>query len=85
LTIVTLLVWAAGVYLAAGFVTAVFALIRGLGRIDPDAEKATWGFRLIVLPGLVVLWPVLVRRFRSGEQDPPSEETPHKRMWRSAP
>ncbi|NNF03078.1 MAG: hypothetical protein HKN17_01320 [Rhodothermales bacterium] len=83
MTAATILVWVAGAYLAAGAVTAVVALVRGLGRIDPDAREATRGFRLIVFPGLVLLWPVVVRRLRSGEERPPSEQTAHKRMWRT--
>lgn len=85
MTFAAIIVWSAGAYLAVGLVTAVFALFRGLGRIDPDALNATWGFRLIVLPGLVLLWPVIVRRMRSGDRRPPAEKTAHKRMWRSSP
>lgn len=79
----SVIVWFAGAYLAAGVVTAIVSIVRGLGRIDPDAVNATWGFRLIVFPGLVLLWPVIVRRMMSGAPRPPAEQTAHKRMWRS--
>lgn len=84
MTLAAVIVWIAGVYLAVGVVTAIVALVRGLGRIDPDAQDATRGFRLIVLPGLILLWPVIARRMRSGERRPPAEKTAHKRMWRTS-
>lgn len=84
MTAATIIVWIAGAYLAVGAVTAAAALARGLGRIDPDAESATWGFRAMVFPGLVLLWPVILGRMRSGQLHPPEEKTAHKRLWRSA-
>ena len=83
MTAALIIVWIAGVYVAVGVVVAAAALVRGLGRIDPDAEDATWGFRMIVLPGLVLMWPLILGRMRSGERNPPPERTAHKRMWRT--
>jgi hypothetical protein len=81
MTLAAIIVWAAGLYLAAGLIVAASALVRGLGRIDPDAENATLGFRILVIPGLVLMWPVIIRRIRSGRREPPRENTAHKRMW----
>lgn len=83
MTAAVIIVWLAGAWVVAGVFVAGAALIRGLGRIDPDAAEATRGFRLIVFPGLVLLWPVILRRMRSGDRLPPAEHTAHKRMWRT--
>lgn len=44
------------VYALCGMVFAVVFMLRG--KADPAAEKGTWGFRVLVMPGLVALWPL---------------------------
>ena len=54
-------------YVAAGVVFAIAFVTKGIQRIDPVAEHAPVGFRLIVMPGAAALWPLLlVRWIRSG-------------------
>lgn len=65
------------VYIACGLAFAPFFVWRGVGRVDPAAKSAGLGFRLIVLPGVVALWPVLLLRWRSGRQ-PPAERNAHR-------
>jgi hypothetical protein len=65
-------------YLGCGLVFAIpFALV-GAKRIDPRAEHATRGFRLLVLPGAMALWPLLLHRWISGVHEPPEERTAHR-------
>ena len=65
------------VYIACGLAFAPFFAWRGVGRIDPAARSAGLGFRLIILPGVAVLWPVLLRRWLAGRL-PPSERNAHR-------
>ncbi|MEM9803152.1 MAG: hypothetical protein AAGA20_22730 [Planctomycetota bacterium] len=67
-----------GAYLAVGFVFAIAFSLFGAARIDPDARGATIGFRILVVPGATLLWPLLARRWITGAP-PPEERTPHKR------
>ncbi|MEO8195663.1 MAG: hypothetical protein ABI689_02960 [Thermoanaerobaculia bacterium] len=60
------LVRAAGAYAALGLLFALVFLSRGIARVDPGAAGSGWGFRLIVLPGVVALWPFLLRRWLAG-------------------
>jgi membrane protein implicated in regulation of membrane protease activity len=62
---------ALGVLFALAFVTV------GVGRVDPAARGATRGFRLLIFPGVVALWPLLAWRWlrRTG---PPEERSPHR-------
>ncbi len=53
----------AAVYSAAGVVFALAFLARGIERIDPAAHGASWGFRCLIAPGVVALWPWLARRW----------------------
>jgi hypothetical protein len=67
----------AGAYLAVGFVFSVPFAFLGAGKIDPDAQDATWGFRVMVIPGATLLWPLMAKRWMTGAP-PPEERTPHK-------
>jgi hypothetical protein len=58
-----LLVGAAGAYVAAGIAFAAAFLTWGVSRVDPVARHGTLGFRLIILPGVIALWPLLLVRW----------------------
>ena len=73
----TWLVRALGVYAALGAIFAVAFVTRGVERIDPAAKGASRGFRLIVVPGVVALWPLLLRRWIGGAP-PPVERSAHR-------
>ncbi len=69
----------AGLYLAIGTVFAVAFHAKGIARVDSGAVGAGLFFRLLVTPGIVALWPVLLgkwRRRRSEEDVSGSAETP---------
>ena len=74
------IVRAAEAYLALGLVFCVLFHWKGLTRIDPTARDGSWGFRVLISPGVIALWPFLARRWRSGQGTPPTEATPHKRL-----
>ena len=72
--------WAiVGAYLALGALFAVPFVLRGAAAIDPAARGGTLGFRLVILPGAVLLWPWLARRWRSGATAPDPARTAHVR------
>lgn len=58
-----LLVYGLTAYAAAGLIFAVCFVISGIGRVDTAARDAGLGFRLIVLPGVTALWPLLLKRW----------------------
>jgi hypothetical protein len=59
----TALFWVAGAYACAGVAFAAAFVTLGVARIDPVAKRAGWGFRLLILPGSVALWPLLAARW----------------------
>jgi len=73
-----LIVALAGVYLALGAVFAVAFAWRGCQAIDPAAATGTWGFRVLIAPGAAALWPLLLRRWRSGVGRPPTPRDAHR-------
>ena len=64
-------------YAGIGLVFAVLFLALGLARVDPVARGASFGLRLLLLPGCAALWPLLALRWARGRQAP-IERTPHK-------
>ena len=76
-TLPELLVLVVGIYSALGLLFAVPFVARGVKRIDPSAVEGTWGFRLLIVPGVVALWPLMLARW-IRRQEPPTEWTPHR-------
>ena len=75
---------ALGIYLTCGLAFAIpFALI-GVKQIDPHAAHGSWGFRLLIIPGTLFLWPLLAWRWIKGVHAPPEENNPHRRAARMA-
>jgi hypothetical protein len=67
-----------GIYLALGLVFAVPFAILGARKIDPSAAAATWGFKLLIIPGSAVFWPLLLRRWLT-KSPPPTECSAHRK------
>src|SRR5260221_14783122 len=73
-----------GAYLTCGLVFAIpFALV-GVKKIDPHAAHGSWGFRLLVIPGTIAFWPLLLRRWATGAKEPPEECNAHRRLASAA-
>lgn len=62
--IAELILAAAGTYIVLGAVFAFAFLGRGIDEVDPAAAVSGKAFRIIVTPGVVALWPVLLRRWK---------------------
>ena len=67
---------ALGIYLLVGLVFAIPFVFLGAKRVDPAAQQATWGFRLIILPGAAILWPLMWTRWIQGRH--PIERSAHR-------
>ena len=78
LDIARILVTLAGVYTAIGALFALAFAFVGAGRLDPVAKEGSWGFRLLILPGALALWPRLAHRGLRGAGKPPAEHNPHR-------
>lgn len=60
---VTIILIIVAVYLAAGLLFAIPFVIKGVTQIDESAICSKWGFRLIIIPGVIVFWPVLLMKW----------------------
>ena len=71
-----------GIYLACGLVFAIpFALV-GAKKIDPHAAHGSWEFRLLIIPGAMAFWPLLLNRWRNGIKEPLEQCDAHRRAAR---
>ena len=52
-----------GVYTGIGLLFAIAFLTVGISQVDPVSKASGVGFRLIILPGVAALWPVLLTRW----------------------
>jgi uncharacterized membrane-anchored protein YitT (DUF2179 family) len=65
-------------YLVMGFLFAIPFVLVGVKRIDRHATHGSWGFRALIIPGTMFLWPLLARRWMSGAGEPPEERNAHR-------
>ena len=66
-----------GAYIAIGLAFAIPFVCVGVAKIDPAAAKASIGFKLLIVPGCMVFWPLLMRRWWRGA-GPAEEWTSHR-------
>jgi len=69
--VVSMILLALVVYLMIGVLFTIAFQIKGLHTIDEATHGSPIGFRLIIIPGCVLLWPaLLVRWINTSKQRP---------------
>lgn len=81
-TLAELVVGLARVYALAGAAFCVPFVARGVTRIDPQAAGSPIAFRLLIVPGTIVFWPLLLLRWAAGSVAPPVELNAHRKAAR---
>jgi hypothetical protein len=62
-TVAELIVGVMAAYATAGLLFGAVFVAFGIDRVDAVAKGSGVAFRLIVLPGVAALWPLLLRRW----------------------
>lgn len=57
-------------YLGLGALFAAVFVAFGVSRIDSIARGMPWSARLLVVPGSLVLWPLLLFKWLTGTEPP---------------
>lgn len=65
-------------YGLAGVVFALAFLPKAAGRLNPQLNGASPMVRLLILPGVAALWPLMAWRWGTGASAP-IERNPHRR------
>lgn len=55
------------IYLAVGFVFSIYFLLKGAAKMDEVTKDSPWHFKLIIWPGIVLLWSVLLLKIIRDE------------------
>jgi uncharacterized membrane protein len=88
MTAATALVTLAQAWGVVGLAVAAVFLLWGIDRIDPAARGAV-AFRPLLVPGIVLLWPLVLWRWwrlarapeTAGRFDRPAPPRVHRRIW----
>lgn len=57
------------IYLLIGGMAAAVFVLWGIGRVEPNARGA-WAFRPLIVPGVVLVWPLVLLRWWRLERGP---------------
>lgn len=58
----TVILWLAGLYAGAGLIIALPFALRGASSLV-DQAPVSWGARLLLIPGTILLWPFILKRW----------------------
>jgi len=61
--IIEIILWLAAIYGLLGFVFAIAFVTKGVNITDEGAHGSSIGFRIIIIPGTMVFWPVLLKKW----------------------
>lgn len=53
----------AGLYLLFGLLFAILFVSKGVEKVDEGAHGGSIGFRIIIIPGTMVFWPLLLGKW----------------------
>jgi hypothetical protein len=63
-TLAKAFVYALETYAGLGVIFAASFVCFGVQRLDPAAQGSGIAFRLLILPGVTALWPMILYRWR---------------------
>lgn len=78
-----ILLYAIATYAVLGVGFGLYFSARGAAKVDPLAKDGTLGFRILIFPATVALWPLLLVRVRRGGA-PALERNAHRERARIA-
>jgi hypothetical protein len=61
--IIELLFRIIAIYLISGFVFAIAFIFKGVDQVDEGAHGSSIGFKIIIIPGTIVFWPLLLKKW----------------------
>ena len=64
--IISVLLITALIYLLIGVLFVPFFYAKGIRHIDETVKGSSIGFYIIISPGVIVFWPVLLRKWRKA-------------------
>lgn len=60
--VLQIFIWLFLAYLLAGLLFGCWFVFKGVNKVDPGMEGAPWTLRVLLLPGSMAIWPVLIKK-----------------------
>ena len=60
--VISIILIIATIYLVMGLLFTTFFLAKGIHKVDEGAHGSPLSFRLIIAPGVIVFWIVLLKK-----------------------
>lgn len=61
---ITYMLWLFLLYISLGIIFCIAFLIKGIDTIDENVPGSSWGFKIIIIPGVILLWPALLKKWK---------------------
>lgn len=69
-TAATTILLVLGVYAALGLLVGLAYMFGGAGRIDPASKTMPARVKLMILPGIIGLWPLMLIKLLTQKEPP---------------
>jgi len=67
--IIGIIISIVGLYILCGILFAIPFIIKGVTTIDQGARGTKLGFRIIILPGTIIFWPLLLKKWIKAKKE----------------
>ena len=57
-----------GAYFLIGLLFGAWFVFKGVSRVDAGMTEAKWNLRLLLLPGAMAFWPLLLRKYLNAKK-----------------
>ena len=61
-TAIAIFLYLLGGYVLLGLLFGIYFFVAGAARMDSGIKDSRWTVRLLLLPGAIGLWPLLIRK-----------------------
>ena len=65
-TVANIFLAALAIYLVLGIVFSISFYRKGVHQIDDGVKSAPRSMKVLIFPGVVALWPILLKRVKKG-------------------
>lgn len=77
-TIILFFLYIVTAYLFAGILFTIFFQVKGINQIDEGAHGSSIGFRIVIIPGCIIFWPLLLKKWIKAKKNIMSHAEEHE-------
>ena len=64
-----IILYCIGAYLVLGFLFSLVFISKWIHIVDEASHETSWSFKLTILPGCIVFWPVLLKKYLNAKSN----------------